>query len=225
VIGEDSTVSVSSIRRPLVALAVLAALVGMVSACTRSTPGAGPTQTVTSTITHSPSSGPTGPVSTALITAVTVSSCPYLGQQSAANNSGMRLDKITELRQDGKTVGCRFYALEHPGDGCDEVCLKNERLPPADQPAVEIIATKYRTAGDAYNAFVRLGSAGTLVEQDQVESGNTGLCFETNFWPHDKGTDWACAFSKGTTMVLIKTVVIGSSLDVVEIARAVAPKF
>jgi hypothetical protein len=219
-------VTVRSIRRAAVALVALTALTGALAACTKSNgPKTVGTSTIVQTITHSAPPVNGKPVSTGAVTAKTVSSCPYLSLGSAKDNAGMRLDKITELIQDGKSVGCRFYPLAHPNAQCGESCFLGEKLPPGSQIAVEFQATKYASATAATNAFIILSRSGTNVQQEKITSSNTGLCFQINFYPHDKGKDWACAFSKGTTEVVIKTVVTDPAQNVVQIAQAIEPKF
>ena len=218
--------TVRSIRRAAVALLALTALTGALAACTKSNgPSSVQTSTIVSTVTHSASPVDANPLSTGAVTAKTVSACPYLSITSAKDNAGMRLDKITELIQDGKTVGCRFYPLAHPNAQCGASCFAGEHLPPGTQVAVQLQATKYASATAARNAFIILSRSGTNVQQEQITSSNTGLCFQINFWSHDNGKDWACAFSKGTTEVVIKTVVTDPAQNVVQIAQAIEPKF
>jgi len=126
--------------------------------------------------------------------------------------------------QSGKVVGCRFYPLEHPADGCDQTCLSGEHLPPGTIPAVEILEMPYASPDAAHNAFVRIAEAGTNYQQDQIAAGNIGLCYQTTVWDKDNGTDWACTFSKGSAVIVIKSVVTDPALNVVEIAQAIYPK-
>ena len=51
---------------------------------------------------------------------------------------------------------------------------------------------------------------------------NLGVCYQTDFYPKDKGKDWACAFQVGTLAVVVKTVVVSPALNVVLVAREVA---
>ena len=134
----------------------------------------------------------------------------------------MRLDKITVLRSGGKVVGCRIYGLQYPADGCSQSCLDAENLPPGNQPALEITTQRYANATDAHNAFVRLAETGTSVQQAEVASGNTGLCFQTDFYAADKGKDWACTFSVGPTMVVVRTVIAQVAFSAIEVTKAVA---
>jgi len=221
-------VRLRSICRVPLAFTVALALTGTVGACTKSEngpTGGAPTVTTVQTVTNTPNAGPTGPVSAGTITENTVSSCPYLGIDQATSDTGIRLDRIATLIQGGKVVGCRFYSLEHPNAQCDVTCLAGEKLPPDNVPGIEILASQYANATAAHNAFITIAEKGTGVEQDVFATGNTGLCYKTTVWSDDDGMDVACTFSKGNTVVVIRTVVIGSTLDVVEIAKAVYPKF
>jgi hypothetical protein len=197
----------------------LAVTMALASACAKSSPTGPVTSDSTVVITVPPAN--TQPVSTATVSEKTATACPYIPENVASNDSGMRLDRITEIIQAGRLVGCRFYALQHATLQCDEACLQGERLPPGDVPAIEIRLTEYASTVDAHNAFVKTGEAGTNDEQDEIVTGNTGLCYLTTLWKDDDGQDWACAFSKGSTAVVIRTVVNGSSLNVQAVAHAV----
>jgi hypothetical protein len=131
----------------------------------------------------------------------------------------MRLARITVLKADGKLVGCRFYALQ------GSPLAVSEHLPGPNQPAIEITSTRYPDATSAHNAFVALAEKGRNVQQATISGDNVGLCFQTDFYPNDHGTDWACTYSVGTMLVLVKTVVTSPALNAIEIAKAVAPKF
>jgi hypothetical protein len=205
---------------------MLALLVTLsITGCTNSTPAQVTTSAVTSTVTSAPATGATGPVNVAPTTTAAAASCPLIDEQSAANDSGMRLDQITIQTSGAKVIGCRIYALEHANAQCDLSCLTAENLPPSNQPAVEIESMRYASATAARSAFIEIAKAGTAVQQDQIAAGNTGLCYQTDFWSKDAGKDWACTFSVGSTVVVIRTVVVSPAENVVEIARAVAPRF
>ena len=84
---------------------------------------------------------------------------------------------------------------------------------------------RYPSAKDAHNGFVRLSEKeGTNFQQDSIVGQAPGLCFETHFYAKDHGTDWACAFSKGTTAVVVRTVVVRAALNALLVARAVAAR-
>jgi hypothetical protein len=137
----------------------------------------------------------------------------------------MRLDAIKVLFSDGKAVGCRFYPLGHPNAQCDATCLAHEHLPPASQPAIEIASAHYASAADAHDAVVALGATGAHLQQAQIAPGTTGLCYQTKFYPRDRGHDWACAFSTSTVVVVVHTAQTDTSFDAVQVATGVASKF
>ena len=204
-----------SLRSLVLAPLLVVALIGTVSACTKSTPTVVATTTTTQTITRTPSSGPTGPVSTAPLVEKPSASCPLIGYDEARSDAGFRLQTtIGTLTQDGKFAGCRFYPNPFPG----------ERLPPATQVAIEIVVSPYASVDAAHNAFIQLAEAGKNFQQETIASGNTGLCYQTTLWAPDNGTDWACTFAKGSKVVVIRTVVTSPALNVLEIAQAVYPK-
>ncbi|MCW2497901.1 hypothetical protein [Jatrophihabitans sp.] len=218
--------TVRPLRRAAAAALLALALAAALAACTPSNPTITTSSTSTSIVkTTIPPTGNTGPVSTAKVTEKTASSCPYISLDAAHNDAGYRLERITRLSQDGKLVGCRFYPLEHPNAQCDAVCLAGEKLPPGNVPGVDILSTKYTNANNASNAFIKLAEAGTDYQREEIAPGNTGLCFRTTVWTKDNGRDWACTFSKGATMVVIRTFVTDPALNVVEIAKAIYPKF
>ena len=215
---------------PCEAAAVLGALT-LLSACTHGSPGSTPAPSTiihTQIVTTSPTTSPikvVPPIKTGPTTAAAADVCPFLDEQAAVNKSGMRLDKITVLRSGGKTVGCRFYALQRPNASCDATCLANENLPGPHQPAIEIETYRYPSAKDAHNGYVRLSEQeGSNFQQDSIVGQAPGLCFESHFYAKDHGTDWACAFSKGTTAVFVRTVVVRAALNALVVARAVASR-
>jgi hypothetical protein len=201
------------IRRSAGALAALALIVTL-AACTKSTPTEVTTSTETQTTTTTPAIGQTGSISVGKVTEKTVKTCPYLTADVAAGDAGMRLKRIVTLIQNKKVVGCRFYPD----------VFTSENLPPTSQLAIEILTSKYASDVNAHNAIVRIASAGTNPQQDEVATGNTGVCYQTTVWSKDNGKDWACTFSKGSTVVVIRTVVTSPALNVVGIAKAVYPK-
>jgi hypothetical protein len=209
--------AISTVEIVKIVLAGLAIVVAVVSGCA---PGAGsPTpSTTTRTVVSTRPPPSSSPIASGPTTAATAATCPFLAQQPAADTVGMRLARITVLRSGGKTVGCRFYALQ------GGPLHQSEHLPGPNQPAVEIVSSRYPSATAAHNAFVVLAQNGTNLQQASIVGQTMGLCFQTDFYPQDKGTDWACTFSKDTTMVLVKTVVT-TSLNAILLARAIARHF
>jgi hypothetical protein len=129
------------------------------------------------------------------------------------NTIGMRLGRITVLKSAGRTVGCRIYPQSHPDAQCDATCLQGEHLPRPSQPVVEITTQRYGSAVAAHNAFVLIARQGRNAQQADLGGGNTGVCFQTDFYAADHGADWACAASKSTTELLVRTVVTSPALN------------
>lgn len=209
-----------------------AALLTLVSACTSSgkpAPVTTSTQVQTVTETASPSISPTTapvgmptPVHTGPTTTASVSDCSLLPTDQALYQGGMRIGRVTAQRSGGKVVGCRLYGLQQPNAQCDATCLAGERLPPGNQPVIQIETTRYRFARDAHNAFVLTARAGSQPLQKQLGGGHVGVCYQTDFYPKDHGKDWACAFSVGSTAVVVKTVRY-DSFTAEQVTKAVLP--
>ena len=212
-----------SLRSFVLAPIAVLALIGALGACTKSTPSGTSAPATTRTVT-TPNTTPTGPLDTSAVTEKTASSCPFISFTDAKNFAGFRLDRITTLSQSGTLVGCRFYALQHPNAQCDQSCLSAERLPPANVPGIELLASHYANHTAAFNAMAVLADHGTSPQQFAPVAGNTGVCYQTTLWAHDDGKDWACDFTKGAELVVIRTVVTDPALNVIEIAQAAYPK-
>ena len=58
--------------------------------------------------------------------------------------------------------------------------------------------------------------------QQEPIGNTTGVCFQIDFFKHDKGRDWACAFNLGPRMVTVRTVVTKPAFNAAEVSRAVA---
>jgi hypothetical protein len=211
-------------RVSIVAFVLPLGITGIV-ACTKATPAPVATSTIVSTVTVTPTIGPTAPVNAGPTTTTTIASCPLISTDNLHLDVGQRLAKVTEQYAGGRLVGCTWYPLTHPTSQCPETCFLREDLPPGSQADVKISSSTYASTDAARAAFIRLAERGTGVERDQVASNNTGLCFKTNFWAHDDGSDVACTFAVGTRVVLINTVVIDASTDVVLVAQAVVSHF
>lgn len=200
------------VRRFVLALVAAALVVPATAACTKSATQLPPTTTV-ETVTTTPDARPifTGPT-----TAAEAGRCPLVDEQQAANIIGMRLERITVLHSGGKVVGCRIYALQ------GSPLHSSEHLPPANQPAIEIRLTRYRSALGAHNALVAAARAGSS-QQTVPMHGTVGDCFQTLFYAKDDGQDWACGYTLGTTLVLVRTVVTSPALNAILLTRAVRP--
>jgi hypothetical protein len=128
---------------------------------------------------------------------------------------GMRLARVQVLRQGGTTIGCRFFALQ------GSPLATSERLPGPNQPVIQITSSVFADALAAHNALVRLADAGTDPAQYTIRVGIVGVAFRTTFDPSDGAKDWAVAFNKGSTLVVVKTAVSETSADALAIARSV----
>lgn len=181
--------------------AVALALVG----CT-SSGGATPSTPVSTTTIVQTSAPPTAAISAGPTTVAAAPSCPYVSQDFVRQTIGMRLSTITVLRSGGKVIGCRFYALQN-----DPLAV-SENLPGANQPVVEIVTRQFPSATAAHNAFVVTGEQGTNYQQTKLGS-TTGLCYQTEFYPRDHGTDYACTVSKGSTQLIVRSVDTTDSLS------------
>jgi hypothetical protein len=130
------------------------------------------------------------------------------------NTIGMRLGRITVLRADGHVVGCRFYALQN------SPLHNSEHLPGPNQPAVEIVTQRFRSATAAHNAFVTAAAHGRNAQQ--IDLGRSiGVCYQTDFYPRDHGIDWACARNVGSTAVTVRSVDTTGTFSVAAITRSV----
>ncbi len=189
-------------------MAALSALLPVLAACTSSGSGGTPrtnVRTVVETRTPTPSATALVPLSSGPTTTRSARACPWAPQAATATIMGERLGRVTVQVSGGRTVGCRFYALQHPNDQCDASCLAAEHLPGPNQPVVAITTQRYASTVAAHNAFVLLGIKERNAQQAAI-GATTGVCFQTPFYPADKGQDWACATSKGTTMLLVNSV-------------------
>ena len=204
---------------PRPAVLLLPAIVGLAACTSGSGPSSSPSASVvTSTQTTTLTGAPT-PVSSGPTTAATATACPYAGTEFVHDAMGIRLGRVTVLRSGGQVVGCRFYAQQQPGGGCNAGCLAKEKLPGPNQPAVEISTQRYASSLEAHNAFVL--RAGTSDPAQTDFAGTTGLCFQTAFDPRDKGDDYACTVNKGPTVVLVRTVDIAHNSGTAAVLRTV----
>ncbi len=122
-------------------------------------------------------------------------------------------------------MGCTWYPVPGPTAQCGETCYLGEELPPASQADVKISSSTYPSVTAAHNAFIRLAEQGTALQQFDVAPHNTGLYFQTDFWAHDHGKDFACDFAVGDRVVVIDTVVLDAPTDVESVASAVVARF
>jgi hypothetical protein len=130
----------------------------------------------------------------------------------------MRLTRTQVLLNRGRPSGCRYFALQR------SPLHRSEHLPGPSQPVIAITSSRYRSGAAAQERLVRLARAGTNPQRADI-GGTTGACFQHVFYPPDRGLDWACAFTRGRTVVLVRTVVTSPALTVVKVAREIAPRF
>lgn len=128
--------------------------------------------------------------------------CPYLSNQREADLEGTRVGRSTVLTS--TPVGCRFY------DAYDET-----------QPTMELTIHRYATATAAFNRVARTGGSSAF---GTPGIGAGAVLYRMSFDPADGDRDWACAFAKGTLVVVIKTGQAKSSADARNVARAVVDR-
>jgi hypothetical protein len=199
--------------------ALLAALLAPPACTARQTTYSTSTIDRTQTRTITPSAAGTGPLDVRPTAVADAHNCPLLEEQAAADMLGMRLARIEVLRQGGTTIGCRFYALQ------GSPLATSEHLPGPNQPVVQITSSAFADTHAAYYALARLADAGTDQAQYPIRVGIIGVAFRTGLDPSDGAKDWAVAFNKSSTLVVVKTAVIDTSADALAIARSVAAKF
>ena len=134
--------------------------------------------------------------------------CPYIDTQTAANLEGNRIYRTATSTGAGP-VTCRFYFW-----CCDF------------HATLEIQPVTYPSADAAYNAMVLAGKRGTNVTGvPGLIPGVDAVLYQTPFYGRDDGRDWAAAFAKGTTMVIVRTDQTDVSYNARRIAATIAPRF
>jgi hypothetical protein len=200
----------------MIRVGVLVLTAALLAGCTSGGGSApSPTPARTTTVTTRPAPVPTTPVSTGPTTAARAASCPLAKQTFVKQTIGMRLARVTVLHSGGRVVGCRFYAIQSGS------LAKTEHLPGPNQPAVEITTQRYASATAAHNAFVRVAQLGANPQQVDLAPGVIGVCFQAPFDPKDHGTDYACAVSKGTIALLVRSVDTTGALSTSTVTKSV----
>ena len=201
------------------ALSVLAVLgVGGCSASARSakpdSTGATIRHTITTTTTlPAPTPTPTGQLAQPGVVVERAGTCPYLSLSTAQADNGSLLGRQSVVTT--TPPGCRFYARNAAGYG---------QKGKAGRISVEIATARYRTPADAEQGMVRTALAGTDVNPTTVD-GHRGAQFRTRFSPSDGNQDWACTFVVGKLVVTVKTDRTDLSINALELAKTIAPKF
>ncbi len=132
--------------------------------------------------------------------------CPYVATRKAWDLEGNRMGLTTTFG--ASPVGCRFYFLY------------------ADHHVVlEIAPTRFTSNVLAHNAMVLTAEKGTEAAIPRSAGGLDAVVFRTKFYGPDGASDWACAFTKGTTMVVIRTDQTNTSEDAVNVAKAIVSHF
>jgi hypothetical protein len=200
--------------RVLTRLAVLAAAVGVLAACSASSSAGA----ASSAAPRRASTSASSPAPVAYTTAATATGCPLAPKGQVRNTMGMRLGRLTVLRSAGRTVGCRFYAIQN------SALQSSEHLPGPNQPVVEITTSQYPTEVAAYNAFVLAAQAGRNPTRTALGRKLVGVCYQTDFYPKDHGHDWGCGVSVGRTRVLVRSVDTTGAFSTASVTRAVVAR-
>ena len=129
------------------------------------------------------------------------------------------MGRITVLSAGGKPIGCRFYADQDPS------YRASEHLPGPNQPVMQIVSSHYADATAAHNATVRIAQAGHSAYQADLSAGIEGISFQTRFDPADGNRDWAYAFRRGKTRVVVDTVQVDTAFNARVVASHIAGKF
>ncbi|MBE7190788.1 hypothetical protein, partial [Jatrophihabitans endophyticus] len=161
------------------------------------------------------SQAPATPVATGPTRSARAAACPLVAQGFVHRTLGERLGRITVQRAGDRVVGCRFFALQHGP------LHRSERLPGPHQPVLEITTTRWPTATDAYNAFVRRSELGTNATRAALGGSHAGVCFQNDFYPPDHGQDYACTTSKATVELLVRSVDTTGTFNTIAVTRKV----
>ena len=207
--------------RVLVATAAAAGAL-LLGACTRSHPVATDT-TVTQTVTHTRSAPPGTAVPVRTVPPLppgqapargeVEKACPYIhsnfdeGTPNVADLEGDRVYRTTVITS-MNPVGCRFYFWASPYEAVADIVT--QRFPSVAQAQAALLAT------------ARAGRSAQSV--NGLVPGVNGAVFQTSFFGPDAGKDWACAFTKGTVLVIVHTQQNDLSYNAKQLAAAVAPK-
>lgn len=140
--------------------------------------------------------------------------CPYIKStqdedpvHSVAVIEGNRVYRTTVITT-MKPVGCRFYFWASPYEA-----------------VADIVTKPYASATLAHNAMVATANAGARAEGvKNLVPGIDAVLFQTKFFSEDGAKDWACAFAKGSILVIVHTNQTDVSFNARELAAYIAPK-
>jgi hypothetical protein len=197
-------------------IAMLAAGTLLLAGCHSTTAGSSVQVTTTETLTHPPAVG--SPVVSGPTSSADADACPYLDEETAANDVGVRMGRITVQTSGGKVVGCRFYATTDPS------FVASEHLPGPSQPVLEIDTSAYPDDTSAHNAMVATAQAGGGAYTNSIGSLE-GISFQTTFDPTDGNKDWAFIFAKGVKLVTVLTAQSDTAFNARAVAADIAAKF
>lgn len=131
-------------------------------------------------------------------------SCPYLASGTVADIVGSHVYRTTTGDQE-----CRFFFYAAPYNA-----------------VADIVQTTYGSAADAVTAMTVLASAPGREGRRQpgIGPGIDGALFRAPLVAADDGRDWACAFTAGATLVVVRTQRTDTSQPALDLATAVAQR-
>ena len=104
-------------------------------------------------------------------------------------------------------AGCRFYFYAPPFGAI-----------------ADIEPTTFDSAVAARNAMIRTGEQGTqVIGRPDLATGVVGVSYRTAFYGPDDGRDWACAYARGTLLVVVRTQRTDTAEVAVLLAQAIIP--
>lgn len=129
--------------------------------------------------------------------------CPYLSKQDATNLEGNMVGRVTVVTTD--PPGCNFYFAY--GDG---------------HKTLQISTQRFTDPIDANNAMVLAAQGGT--NADPIAGiGDAAVLYQVGFYDLDAAQDWACAFIKGSLLVIVNTDQKFPSFNARAVAEEIAP--
>ena len=132
----------------------------------------------------------------------------HLKAPNVADIEGDRIYRTIVLTQ-RQPVGCRFYFYAPPYEA-----------------VADIVPREFDSATAAHNALVRTAEAGTEpISAPDFVHGVDGISYRTRFFEADGNKDWAFAFAKGRTLVVVHTQRSDTSRPAVYLARAIVGRF
>lgn len=192
--------------------AVLSAAALLLAACSsRSAPDVPPSTRVVTRIetVHSTATAPVPPA-LAVVPPLTPGAappagqreraCPYLAAAQVADTVGSHVYRTTT-----DATGCRFFFYAAPYNA-----------------VADVMVTTYASASDATTAMTALASVPGRDGrgQDGIGPGVSGVLFRAPLVPADGGRDWACAFTSGARLAVVRTQRTDISQPALDLATA-----